>query len=143
MASSKKSKIEDQPPKVVKVEQPTFPYTVKGKGQHTYALGEIINKEERELSEELFNTHKPKAIIDNFEQTVGLKPKTKKKKNVAYKNRQFNLEVDKDRDLLNTLMNSPKYRIVYFKDTWTALGLYRMFVIYEENLDYTESESNE
>ena len=94
--------------------------------------------EPRKIEEELYKKNWQKTAVDTFETRLGISvPGVKKdKKNVAIKNKTFQMEYDKDATLLNELMNSPKYRIVYWKDNWTMEGNYRIFCIYEDDLDY-------
>ena len=53
-------------------------------------------------------------------------------KSNEHKTKIFNPEIPKDSELLNTLLNSTNHKIQYWKDTWTALGEYRVFVVYYE-----------
>lgn len=89
---------------------------------------------ERNLGAELFNKNWQEEKIDAFEKGLGID--TSKKQDVQYKHKVkiFQPSADKDRDLLTELMNSPKHTITYWKDNWTALGEYLVFVVYTEEI---------
>ena len=104
----------------------------------------ITKQKNRDLRSELFpQKDYRKEILDNYEEKMGIRPKETKKQNLVFKNKIFKLDYANDRDLLNTLMNSPKYTIVYTKDTFTATGEYVMFTVYSEDLDYKEPQKDE
>jgi hypothetical protein len=92
----------------------------------------------REIEQELFNKNWAKEAIDNFEDRVGIPraPEPEVKPNIQFKHRTFQMEYTKDQELFNELLNSPKYKILSMKETWTMSGDYRMFIIYSDNLDY-------
>lgn len=93
----------------------------------------------RQLEEELFNKNWQKNVIDKYERSLGIPSLSTKKaaENVVVKNKTFKMEYTEDANLLNELMNSPKYNIIYWKDNWTVDGHYRIFCIYKDNLDFT------
>ena len=97
------------------------------------------NKKERSLPDELHKKNWQTQTIDNFEKALGIAP-TQKKQKLKYKSRVFSPDYEGDTALLNELMNHPKYAVIYWKDTWTVDGLYKVFAIYSENLDYIEPE---
>jgi hypothetical protein len=98
-----------------------------------------IPAQERNLGDELYKKNWQSQTIDSFEKSLGVRPKISKA-NLKYKSRIFSPDYDKDATLLNELMNHPKYSILYWKDNWTVEGLYKVFAIYSENLDYKEPE---
>lgn len=96
--------------------------------------------EDRNLKAELNNRSFQEKVIDNFEKTVlGLRPHgSQAKKNVRRKIRMFTPAIPTDNQLLEELMNAPKYEIIYYKDNWSQEGAYKVVVCYIENLDYKE-----
>lgn len=92
-------------------------------------------KENRNIKEELFNKNWQADQVDSFERALGINTKAGESK-VEYKHKVkiFQPSADKDRDLLTELMNSPKHKITYWKDNWTALGEYLIFVVYTEEV---------
>lgn len=103
--------------------------------QFTSIAPDLKRSSDRVLPDELNKKSWQTKVIDNFEQSIGIPsggrtPGSPPKMN--YKNRLFEPTYDKDQNLLNELMNSPKYRIVYLKDNWTPDGSYKIFVIYGE-----------
>ena len=91
--------------------------------------------EDRNLAGELYKKNWQATTIDSFEKSIGIVPK-QQKLNLKYKSRVFSPDYDKDAELLNELMNHPKFTIIYWKDNWTVEGLYKVFAIYSENLDF-------
>mgnify|MGYP000146141844 CR=1 FL=1 len=95
--------------------------------------------QDRNLGEELYKKNWQSQTIDSFEKNLGIKPKVSKV-NLKYKSRVFSPDFDKDAQLLTELMNDPKFTIMYWKDNWTVEGLYKVFAIYSENMDYKTPE---
>ncbi len=91
-------------------------------------------KEERDLAGELLNRNFQKDTLDAFESKLFPKPKVKKP-TLKMHNKMLRMSYADSRDLLNELMNNPKYGIVYFKDNFGVDGEYYVFVVYSENLD--------
>ncbi len=90
----------------------------------------------RRVEEELSRKGWQEATIDNFEKQLGIFSSVDKApENRIVKTRVFQLEYDKDAKLLTSLMNSPKHKILYWKDTWTVAGDYRVFAVYSELVD--------
>lgn len=83
---------------------------------------------QRELKNELLDTDKE---ISAFEQARGIvrKPKVKMD-DYEFNNIVLSPEGDRDKTLLNKLLNDPNYIITYWKDNWTPQGNYTMFIIY-------------
>lgn len=98
-----------------------------------------VQPQDRNLGEELYKKNWAEKTIDSFEKTLGVRPKAPKL-NLEHKVKVFSLDFDKDVSLFNKLMNDPRYKIIYQKDNWTVEGLYKMAVIYTENLDYKSPE---
>lgn len=97
-------------------------------------------KGDRDLKKELFGKKDVNAEIDAYESMLGYPAKKPSEEKVQYKNKIFTPNRDGDSELLNELMNSKdKYRILMWKDTWTAMGDYKVFVIYTENLESEET----
>ena len=92
-------------------------------------------KTDEDLRKSIFNVMDPQKVIDNFERTHGPKVKKTKVSQTIKKSRLFRPAQEKDKALFEQLMNNPKYTITYYKDTWTAMGEYMVFVIYTEMLD--------
>jgi len=73
----------------------------------------------------------PNKVIDAYEQSRGIKPRpTVDKNNFEFKSIVLDPEQDKDRDMLDMLLNDDKYVISLYKDNWTHHGSYRVFIIY-------------
>lgn len=74
----------------------------------------------------------PEAVIDAYEVAKGIKkrPRADDMSDYEFKNIILDPEQQRDQDMLNELMNNKKYMITMWKDTWTAQGNYRVFVIY-------------
>lgn len=92
----------------------------------------------REIEEELFKKSWQKKAVDSFEAKLGIpvKKETTPSNNTILKHKLFQMEYDKDGQLFNELMNSPKYKIIMMEKTWTVDGNFRMFVVYSDDLDF-------
>jgi disulfide oxidoreductase YuzD len=96
---------------------------------------------ERDLAAELFNKRSIKDVVANIEKELGLNPQAKKAKNVKRHNVIVSPSRDQDAELLDKILNNDDiYRIIMWKDTWTVHGDYRIFLIYEEQLDKKKDE---
>lgn len=92
-------------------------------------------QEPRDLESELFNRKTIKEMVTNFEKELGINP-GKKTKNSKKHAEVLSPSKDSDSEKLSNILNDDaKYRIVMWKDTWTAHGDYRVFLIYEETLE--------
>ncbi|RTL07619.1 hypothetical protein EKK58_00160 [Candidatus Dependentiae bacterium] len=90
---------------------------------------------ERDLESELFNKRSIRDLVTNMERELGLTP-GKKGKKVKRHSRIIAPGRDEDAEVLNGILNDDsKYRILMWKDTWTVHGDYRIFLIYEEQLE--------
>lgn len=90
---------------------------------------------ERDLEAELFNKRSVRDLVTNVERELGLNP-GKKNKNVKRHVRIVAPGRDDDAEVLGNILNDDaKYRILMWKDTWTVHGDYRIFLIYEEQLE--------
>lgn len=96
---------------------------------------DLKRRDERNLIDELHKKNWQAKTVDNFEKSMGITPGPPEKQKMLMKNRIFEPGYDKDQELLNELMNSPKYRIVYQKDNWSPDGSYKIFIIYGELLE--------
>ena len=103
--------------------------------QFTSIAPDLKRRDERNLTDELYKKNWQTKTVDNFEKSMGIHPGEAGKQKMLMKNRIFEPSYDKDQELLNELMNSPKFRIVYLKDNWTPDGSYKLFVIYGEILE--------
>ena len=74
----------------------------------------------------------PEAVIDAYEIAKGIKkrPRTEDMSDYVFKNTILDPEQQRDQDMLNELMNNKKYMITMWKDTWTAQGNFRVFIVY-------------
>jgi len=92
-----------------------------------------ISKRDRNIEQELFGKKAVDKIIDKYEQELGY-PQKQKKEVYKYKNRIFSPSHSVDESLLNELLNDDgsKYKIIFWKDTWTVHGDFKIFVIYSE-----------
>lgn len=103
---------------------------------------EKIHIEERDLAAEIFEQKSVKEVIDKFEEAKGILPhkdlkvKPSKKKSVI-----LDLDNKNDKALLEKLMNDPKYSIIKWSESWTAIGRFRVFVIYSDTEEQTNKES--
>lgn len=86
----------------------------------------------RDVGKELHNKDWMDQTVSTFEKSMGFAPTSNEKIKRVFKTKIFNPEIPKDSELLNSLLNSPNHKIQYWKDTWTALGEYRVFVVYFE-----------
>lgn len=94
---------------------------------------------ERQLEQELFKKNWSTSVIDEYEKRMGIPTKkANDNANRVVKTKTFRLEYNEDALLLNELMNSPKYNIIYWKDTWTVDGYFRVFAIYSDNQEVTK-----
>ena len=100
-----------------------------------------VTQPRKNVEKELFN-HQATAdqIIDAYEQATGLKPRksTVKPANYEYKTKLFDMSVPEDQELFEKLMNSRQFRIIYFKDNFTARGDYKAFCTYVKDLNYVD-----
>lgn len=113
---------------------------LEGSDEHmdlfTAVAPDLKRKDERSLVDELYKKNWQQKTVDAFEERTGIAPsKGTAKQTLNYKNRVFEPSFDKDQQLLNELMNSPKYKIIYLKDNWTPDGSYKLFIIYAEILE--------
>lgn len=91
---------------------------------------------ERDLESELFNKRSIRDLVTNVERELGLNPNNKKAKNVKRHCKILAPGRDDDAELMDKILNDDgKYRIMMWKDTWTVHGDYRIFLIYEEQLE--------
>lgn len=102
----------------------------------------IIRQTERDIAKELDSSFDPQKVVDSFEEAQGVRPKKEKKKNIKSKCFIFDMAVKEDQELFEKLINSPKYQIIYKKDSFSTRGDYKMFCIYNEDLDYVEPKTN-
>lgn len=102
--------------------------------QFTSIAPDLKRRDERNLTDELYKKNWQTKTLDSFEKSMGIQPTAAKQK-MLMKNRIFEPNYDKDQELLNELMNNPKFRIIYMKDNWTQDGSYKLFVIYGEILE--------
>jgi hypothetical protein len=90
----------------------------------------------RELQAELLNKFEPSAVIDAFEEAHGTKRRQPEGPKYNYKNLILEPCKLKDQQMLNELMNNgDKYVIKLYKDSFSARGDYKAFVIYGELID--------
>ena len=83
----------------------------------------------------------PEEVISAFEAAKGIAPRQRTKfSNYLFKNIVLDPEQEKDREMLDTLLNDPRYIIQMYKDNWTVHGTYRLFLIYG-NLKEEKDES--
>lgn len=107
------------------------------------AAGDDTVKPKRNIQKEIKNDLlDPEREIAAFEQAKGIvrKPRV----NMAdydFNNITLVPEKDKDKDLLNKLLNDPQYIISYYKDNWTPQGNYCIFIIYGKKKDKNEQPS--
>lgn len=91
--------------------------------------------EPRDLESELFNKKSIREMVTNFEKELGLAP-GKKGKTVRRHAEILSPAKEEDGEKLSSILNDDgKYRIVMWKDTWTVHGEFRVFLVYEENID--------
>jgi len=93
----------------------------------------VSTSKKRNIRDEVSNKgFDPAAVIDAYEIAKGIKkrPVVTAEAEYVFKNIILDPEQQKDQDMLNELMNNKKYMINLWKDTWTAQGSFRVFVIY-------------
>jgi hypothetical protein len=93
----------------------------------------------RDLTSEFGKKNWQSAKIDEFERSLGISP-PKAEPKLRFKSRVFTPEFEDDKNLLEELLNHPKYKVIYWKDNWTVNGSYKTYVVYSENLEYKEPE---
>lgn len=95
----------------------------------------------RKIEDELYKKGWQEKAVDEFERRLGFgAPAKVATPNVQRKSKTFQMEFDKDKTLFEELLNNPKYKIIMMDKTWTVKGDYRIFTIYEDNLDYKPEE---
>ena len=96
-----------------------------------------VSSKKRNIKNEVTNKgFDPEAIIDAYEMAKGIKrKKSEDSADFNFKNIILDPEQQKDQDMLNELMNNKKYQIIFWKDTWTPQGNFRVFVIYGTKKD--------
>lgn len=106
--------------------------------------GVLNTDKKRNVRNEVSNKFDPEVVIDAFEQAKGIKrrPKVAEMIDYSFKNIILDPEQQRDQDMLNELMNNKKYMIALWKDTWTAQGNFRVFVIYGQKKE-PNKEDNE
>jgi hypothetical protein len=93
---------------------------------------------QRELKNEILDTEKE---ISTFEQARGIARKPRvKMDDYQFNNIVLSPESEKDKGLLNKLLNDPNYIITYWKDNWTPQGNYTMFIIYGKKKEKNEQQ---
>lgn len=92
-------------------------------------------REPQDIMATLFNKKTIGEALDNIDSHLGISRGGKKTPNVVMRNAILCPAKDADREQLNALFNNPKYAPVLWKDTWTAHGDFRIFVMYQETLD--------
>ena len=113
--------------KKIKIEKPNF---LQFSGNSEKSTGS--RKINRDVGKELHNKDWMDQTVSAFEKSMGFAATSNDKIKKVFKTKIFNPEIPKDSELLNTLLNSTNHKIQYWKDTWTALGEYRVFVVYYE-----------
>ena len=110
------------------------------------SVTDVLNSDKkRNVRNEVSNKFDPEIVIDAFEQAKGIKrrPKPAEMLDYDFKNIILDPEQQRDQDMLNELMNNKKYMIALWKDTWTAQGNFRVFIIYGQKKETKEnSETN-
>jgi hypothetical protein len=107
------------------------------------AVDLLVSGAKRNIRNEVSNKgFDPEAVIDAFEQAKGIKKRAVSVEalELTYKNIILDPEQQRDQDMLNELLNNKKYSILQWKDTWTAQGTFRVFVIYGQKKDKEQEE---
>ena len=101
-------------------------------GYNTHELSSSRDGKRNVRNEITNKSFEPNEVIDAFESAKGIKKRsaTPDTSNYTFKNIILDPEQQRDQDMLNELMNNKKYMIVFWKDTWTNLGNFRVFVVY-------------
>lgn len=93
-------------------------------------VGSSITRK-RNVKQELKNLAETSLNVDAIEAALGIKkPKETTTPEFTFVSRIFNPDVEEDRNLLNHILNSPNYKIEYWKDSWMPNGVYKAFVVY-------------
>ncbi len=94
---------------------------------------------DRKLADELMSKFDPTAVVDAYEESIGLKPKgANKAPKYFYRPTILEPEQPADKEKLTNLMNDPKYKIIVYKDSFSVRGDYKVFIIYGELVDETK-----
>lgn len=93
-------------------------------------------QEPRDLESELFNKKSIRDMVVSFEAELGINPGKKNKKSIKRHAEVLAPGKDDDAIKLSSILNEDeKYRVLMWKDTWTVHGDYRVFLVYEEQLE--------
>jgi len=83
------------------------------------------------------------AVVTAFEMQQGIRPRGKAPKqedNMHYTSVILKPERDDHRIELDKLVNNPEYKIVVWKDTFTATGEYKVFIMYGKEKEKAKDE---
>jgi hypothetical protein len=98
-----------------------------GSSAHDLPVGD----KKRNIRNEVSNKFDPEKVIDAYEEARGFKKrKVDEPQDFVFKSTVLDPEQQRDQDLLHELLNNKKYIINHWKDTWTAQGNFRVFIIY-------------
>ncbi len=98
---------------------------------------------QKDLSIALFDVMDQAKTIDSFEEAAGIVKKKEVKPKDHFKSTILDLDKVKDRELLEKLMNDPRYKIMSWEKNWSSLGRLRAFVIYSDTQVEDNKKSNE
>lgn len=118
------------------VDEDDLGYTDKGYVSELKASKPI---NERDLQAELLRKFDPTTVIDAFEEAHGTRKPKHKEVQYEFKNIMLEPAKLKDQEMLNKLMNDPKFMIKLYKDSFSVRGDYKVFIIYGEAIDETKA----
>lgn len=101
-------------------------------------------KPDFDLERQLFSDKRIKDKLDHFEKIKGVKRDPAPNIDTKIKNILLEPEREKDKILLNDLMNNKEqYSIVKWSENWTRTGQYKVFIIYEEYFKKSKPTTND
>ena len=94
-------------------------------------------RDEEQITKELFKGSDPDKMIDAYEEQLGIKTHEPTKKNTRYKHVMLSPSTNEDDDvLLDKFFNSPdQYQVLNRADYWTNRGELKIFIEYLEDMD--------
>ena len=94
-------------------------------------------RDEEQITKELFQGSDPDKMIDAYEEQLGIKTHEPAKKNTRYKHVMLSPSTNEDDDvLLDKFFNSPdQYQVLNRADYWTNRGELKIFIEYLEDMD--------
>lgn len=114
------------------------------KDEPTFSAISAINVD-RDIRSEITNKLPTlEDAVDLIEKQNGISSKNSSAKVATrYKSKILSPDRSVDAAKLEELFNSPKHQIVYYKDNWSSIGEYKVYVIYTEQIENSKTDGNE